>query len=56
MKHKLKFHKEDFVQNFKDKCFICGVDIETDWESYQKRGNVCVWCSTKAEKNTNYKK
>ena len=47
---KVIFKEEDFVQNIKGNCAICGTGIPKTWKNYSVRGNVCVECSVKTNK------
>jgi hypothetical protein len=44
---------ENYKQNFKDKCAMCGCKISDTWEHYKVSGNYCGSCNSKCQKNAN---
>ncbi|NQS89144.1 hypothetical protein HQ584_05085 [Patescibacteria group bacterium] len=39
--------KEDYEDDIKNRCFLCGIKFKNSWEHYERYGNICLKCSAR---------
>ena len=39
--------REDYEDDIKNKCFLCGIKFKNSWFHYERYGNICLECGAR---------